>query len=142
MNKIEKEAKASPEILRGAVLPACLGAGIALLLLLLLLLLMAALILGGAIPETAAGLGMNLCTGCCAWLGGRFAVQAGKGQPMIPAVISAGILSLSLVVSVAMTGQAGLHHPFAGNLLMILAGGGLAGLMGRKKKTGQKKRRP
>ncbi|WP_320610701.1 hypothetical protein [Evtepia sp.] len=83
MNKIEKEAKASPEILRGAVLPVCLGAGSALLLLLLLLLLMAALILGGAIPETAAGLGMNLYAGCCAWLGGRFAVQAGAVHPSV-----------------------------------------------------------
>lgn len=143
MNKKENESKASPDILRGMALPACLGAGAALLLLLLLMLLMATLILGGVIPETTAGLGMNLCAGVCALVGGRVAVQAGKGQPMVPAAISAGILSLSLVVvSVAMTGQAALHHPFAGNLLMILAGGGIAGLMGRKKKTGKKKRRP
>ena len=143
MSKKEKEPTTRPDILRGIALPACLGAGVALLLLLLLLLPMAALILGGALPEPAAGLGLNLCAGACALAGGRVAAQTGKGQPMVPAALSAGLLCLCLVaVSAGVTGQAALHPPFAGNLLMILAGGGVAGLMGRKKKTGKKKRRP
>ena len=101
----------------GNVLPVLLGTGTGLVLLLLLTLLAAGLI----------------------W-SGRVAVNRGSGGSLPMGSAAGGLLCLILgLVCLGTTGTEGFHGQFVGILLMTLAGGCLAGLMGKKKRKKKKR---
>ena len=134
-------AKQEGRNLSALILPVLFGTGIALILLLLLTLLVAGLILGGIAPAEQAGMALSLCSGICAFVGGRFSVQKGSGQPMLAGAATAVLLCLVMIlICLGSGGSISFHAQFAGTLLMLLAGGCLSGLLGTKKKKKRKKR--
>ena len=123
-------------------LPILFGAGLSLAMLMLMLLLAAGLILGGALSASAPGMVLSAGAGLCSWVGSRISVGKGRGVPLINGSVTAGILCvILLLVCLGVKGEIAFHSQFIGTLLMILAGGGLAGLMGKKKKKPKKKKK-
>ena len=119
----------------GNVLPVLLGTGTGLVLLLLLTLLAAGLIWSGVLPVSIAGMSLTIAAGLCALVGGRVAVNRGSGGSLPMGSAAGGLLCLILgLVCLGTTGTEGFHGQFVGILLMTLAGGCLAGLMGKKKR--------
>ena len=120
----------------GNVLPVLLGTGTGLVLLLLLTLLAAGLIWSGVLPVSIAGMSLTIAAGLCALVGGRVAVNRGSGGSLPMGSAAGGLLCLILgLVCLGTTGTEG----FVGILLMTLAGGCLAGLMGKKKRKKKKR---
>lgn len=119
----------------GALLGILLGTGVGLALLLVLAFGVAALIWSGVLPAEKTGLILSGLAGLCAFIGGRVAVGKGSGGPMpLGAAAGACLCVLMGAICLGTTGSEGLHGRFLGVLLMLLAGGCLAGLLGRKKK--------
>lgn len=117
-----------------------LGIGLALVALLLLLLALAGLITAEVLPADHPSLLLSAGAGICALFGGRWAVKKGSLPPMV----SGGAVGLTLclvllLLRVAGGGAAAFPGPFGGTLLLLLAGGCLAGLLGKGKP--RKKRR-
>ena len=76
----------------------------------------------------------------CALVGGRVAVNRGSGGSLPMGSAAGGLLCLILgLVCLGTTGTEGFHGQFVGILLMTLAGGCLAGLMGKKKRKKKKR---
>ena len=119
-----------------------LGSTVGLAGLLLLTLLVAALLWSGMVTASAAGALLTACAGVCAFAGGRVAV--GKGSaPTMPAGGGVGGLLCLLLLAICWgtTGSAGFQGPFLGVLLALLAGGCLAGLLGRGTRKPKKKKK-
>ena len=124
----------------GNVLPVLLGTGTGLVLLLLLTLLAAGLIWSGVLPVSIAGMSLTIAAGLCGLVGGRVAVNRGSGGSLPMGSAAGGLLCLILgLVCLGTTGTEGFHGQFVGILLMTLAGGCLAGLMGKKKRKKKKR---
>ena len=117
-------------------LPSALfGVGMAIFLFFLLVFLLAAGIWGG-ILQKPPGLLLPALAGVCAFSGGRFAIKQGKGNTMLVGTAVAILLILTFAAVFLLRSDKPLFYPpFLSILLMILAGGCLAGVMGRKKKT-------
>lgn len=127
-----------------APLPILLGLVCSLALLALVVLLVAGLILGGVLPAASPGLALSVGAGLCALMGSRLAVGKGSGGPILTGSLTAGSLCLvMLLVCVLLRGALAVHGQFIGTLLMVLAGGWLAGLLGKKraKKKPRKKKK-
>lgn len=119
-----------------------LGSTVGLAGLLLLTLLTAALLWSGVVATPAAGVLLTAFAGACAFAGGRVAV--GKGSaPAMPAGGGVGGLLCLLLLAICWgtAGTAGLQGPFLGVLLALLAGGCLAGLLGKGKRKPKKKKK-
>ena len=113
-----------------------LGSTVGLAGLLLLTLLTAALLWSGVVATPAAGVLLT------AFAGGRVAV--GKGSaPAMPAGGGVGGLLCLLLLAICWgtAGTDGLQGPFLGVLLALLAGGCLAGLLGKGKRKPKKKKK-
>ena len=115
-----------------AVLPALLGAGLAFGMVFVLLLAVASLVWSGTL--TSANLPAALCAGVAALVGGRFAIGTGEGEPLPTGLLTAvflcaGLLGLCLLYGGTVT----LSRPLLSALLLSLAGGSFAGLLGRRK---------
>lgn len=124
----------------GLVLAILLGGGLGILLLLLLTLLISALVWSGSVPVVTAGIFLTVAAGLCALVGGRIAVKKGSGGSFPLGCGAGGLICLVLVsVCLATSGTDGFHEQFIGILLMTLAGGSLAGLLGKSKKRKKKK---
>lgn len=127
-----------------APLPIFLGLICSLALLALLVLLVAGLILSGVLPAASPGLALSIGAGLCALMGSRLAVAKGSGGSIMTGSLTSGSLCVvMLLVCVLLRGSLAFHGQFIGTLLMILAGGWLAGLFGKKraKKKPQKKKK-
>lgn len=136
------EAAAKPAARQGTglILAMLLGSALSGLLLLLLTLLISALVWSGSVPLETAGMLLTLASGLCAFLGGRVAVKKGSAAPFPLGCGVGGLLCLVLaLVCLAMSGTVGFHRQLIGILLMTLAGGCLAGLLGKPKKRKKKK---
>ena len=131
-NTGEDAVKRSTQTMGNTIVAILLGGTIGLVALLLLTLLTAALVWSGALPPTMAGILLTGFAGVCAFFGGRIAVQKGIGS-LLCAVL--------LVICFSTTGVDGLHGQFLGILLMLLAGGCLAGLLGKHAHKSKKKKR-
>ena len=128
-----------PQTMMNFLGPILFGGGISLLILMLAALVLAALIWGGVLPEQNTSMILMICAGVCALIGGRFAVQKGRGQSIILGGFTAVFLCLIvLLIGGGMGGNTGMSGKLAGTFLMILAGGGLAGLMGRTRTQAKK----
>lgn len=142
MGKKGQETVRKPEHAGASVVAILLGTGVGLVSLLLLALLSAGLIWGGVLSASMAGVLLTVSAGLCALLGGRVAV--GKGSAPMPtgAAVGGGLCLVLALVCLGTTGTAGFQGQFLGILLMLLAGGCLAGLMGKKtRKSKNKKKR-
>ena len=136
----EAAAKSAAGQGTGLVLALLLGGGIGGLLLLLLTLVISALVWSGSVPLATAGLLLTVASGLCALAGGRIAVKKGSGGSFPLGCGAGGLICLVLVlVCLATSGTDGFHEQFIGILLMTLAGGCLAGLLGKPKKRKKKK---
>lgn len=125
-----------------SVLPVLLGVGLSMGLLFLLVLLTAVLVLGGILPAASSGLALSLAAGLSAFGGSRFAIGKGSGIPILTGgVIGAVLCLLLLLVCLCGRGELAFHGQFIGTLLMALAGGGFAGLLGKGKKKPKKKKK-
>ena len=103
-------------------------------------LLAAGLIWSGVLPVSIAGMSLTIAAGLCALVGGRVAVNRGSGGSLPMGSAAGGLLCLILgLVCLGTTGTEGFHGQFVGILLMTLAGGCLAGLMGKKKRKKKKR---
>lgn len=117
-----------------------LGAGFALILLALLLFLTAALVWYGILPPGIPSLPLELLIFVCAWIGGRIAVQKGRGSSVLCGGLTMAFLcGILFLFSLFSAGNASdpcsqVLMPF----LLCLAGGVLAILPGRRSR---KKRR-
>lgn len=138
--KGEAAAKTAAAPGTGLVLALLFGGGFGALLLLLLTLLISALVWSGSVPLVTAGLLLTVASGLCALIGGRIAVKKGSGPSLPLGCGVGGLLCLALVlVCLGTSGTEGFHDQFIGILLMTLAGGCLAGLLGKPKKRKKKK---
>lgn len=142
MEKREEERTQKKGTSSGGVLSVLMGTAIGLLLLLLFALLSAALIWGGLVPEEITHLLLTVAAGLCPFVAGRVAIQKGSGGPPMAIGGGIGLLLCGILVPICWgtTGAEGFHGPFVGILLMTMAGGCLAGLLGRKTKRKKKKR--
>ena len=139
MRKKEDKTAKKPENTTAFVVPVLLGSGIAMLLLFLLALVMSGLIWSGALPASNPSMFLTICAGVCAFIGGRIAIQKGSGQPILLGVGTGVVLCIILVaICLGNTGKLAFYPQLAGTLLMILAGGAFAGLLGRKKRKKKK----
>lgn len=141
MGKNGQESAKKPERAGGTGIGILLGTGIGLVLLLLLALLAAGLIWSGVLSTSVAGMLLTISAGLSALVGGRVAV--GKGSAPMPAGAAVGgaLCVLLVLVCLGTTGTEGFQGQFLGILLMLLAGGCLAGLMGKKTKKGKAKKK-
>ena len=133
------EAAAKPAAGQGAglALAILLGGGLGVLLLLLLTLLISVLVWSGSVP---VGILLTIAAGLCALVGGRVAVKKGSGGSFLLGCGAGALICLVLLlVCLATSGMDGFHEQFIGILLMTLAGGCLAGLLGKPKKRKKKK---
>lgn len=139
MERKEEQKKTSSTAVLLSVL---FGTALGLVLLLLLALVAAALVWGGLVPETVTNLMLTAAAFLCPFAAGRVAIQKGSGGlPMLVGGGTGGLLCLVLLsVCWGTAGTGGFHGPFVSLLLMTLAGGCLAGLLGRKSKRKKKKR--
>lgn len=111
------------------------GAGAGALLLLLSTLILAGLIWGGLIPAKAPRLVLSLLASLCAFSGGRVAVRRWKGGTLVAGGLTGLILcGLLAFLCLGTAGRPAFPGPWFVALAMVLAGGCLAGLGGRKKK--------
>ena len=118
------------------ILPAALfGAGIGLVLLLLLVLVTAGMIWCGAVPAKTPSLFLSGLAFLCAWIGGRFAVRKSSGGTLVAGGPTGAVLcGVLLILCLGIAGKTAFPGPWFATLALVLAGGCLAGLMGRKKK--------
>lgn len=124
-----------------AVLPVLFGSGVALVLILLILLLFAGLISGGILPASSPSFLLSACAGLCAFVGARFSIQKGSLSPIIAGAVTGAVLCLVVVIiSLGCREEIAFHGQFASTLLMLLAGGCFAGLLGKKKRKNKKKK--
>ena len=142
MEKKEEERTQKKAAPMGGLLSILFGTACGLVLLLLLALLAAALIWGGLVSETVTNLLLTAAAFLCPFVAGRIAIQKGSGgPPMLVGAGTGGLLCLILVsVCWGTAGTDGFQGLFVSILLMTLAGGCLAGLLGRKRKSKKKKR--
>ena len=136
------EAAAKPAAGQGAglALAILLGGGLGVLLLLLLTLLISVLVWSGSVPVVTAGILLTIAAGLCALVGGRVAVKKGSGGSFLLGCGAGALICLVLLlVCLATSGMDGFHEQFIGILLITLAGGCLAGLLGKPKKRKKKK---
>lgn len=125
----------------GAVLSVLFGSGVALALILLFLLLFAGLISGGILPDGSPSFLLSACAGLAAFAGARCSIQKGSLPPMVSGAVTGGVLCLViLIVCCGYREEIAFHGQFAGTLLMLLAGGCLAGLFGKKKRRNKRKK--
>ena len=81
-NTGEDTVKRSTQTMGSTIVAILLGGTIGLVALLLLTLLTAALVWSGALPPSMAGILLTGFAGVCAFVGGRIAVQKGRGPAM------------------------------------------------------------
>lgn len=119
-----------------------LGTAVSLVFLLLLVLLAAALVWGGVVSETMTGPLLTAAAGLSSFAAGRLAIQKGSGGPPMAVGAGTGLLLCIIFLSICWgnTGAAGFHSLFVSTLLITMAGGCLAGFLGRKGKRKKKKR--
>lgn len=123
-----------------AVLPVLLGGGLALAGFLLLLLAVAGLMALEVLPADSPSFLLSACAGLWAFLGGRWAVRQGSLAPMVSGGLTGVLLCLILLLPCCwVRGAVAFPGPFAGTLLMVLAGGCLAGLLGKRKPRKKKR---
>ena len=129
---MDRKKKGGP----GPLLPAVLlGAGVSLGLLLVLTLGTAGLIRGGVLPPKTPVLALSLLAGLCALIGGRIAVVRSGGGTLIAGGLTGGILcGILAAVCLGTGGAPAFPGPWFATPGAMLAGGCLAGLMGRGKK--------
>ena len=124
-----------------SLIPALLGAGLSFGLVFLLLAGAAALVWSGVL-SSGTGLPLALCAGLSALAGGRFAVRTGEGGPLPVGLLTAGFLCMGLLALCFLYGgKVTFSRQLLSVLLLALAGGGLAGLMGRRKNRKRPARR-
>ena len=129
---LESKKKPGPGPLPPAVL---LGAGVGLVLLFALTLGAAGLILGGVLPPKTPVLALSLLAGLCALTGGRIAVVRSGGGTLIAGGLTGAILcGILAAVCLGTAGAPAFPGPWFATPGAMLAGGCLAGLMGRRKK--------
>ena len=129
------EAKKKPKAPGSLPTAVLLGAGISLILVLALTLAAAGLILGGVLPAKAPALVLSLLAGLCALMGGRTAVRRSGGGTLIAGGLTgAALCGLLTAVCLGTGGAPAFPGPWFNTLGAVLAGGCLAGLMGRRKK--------
>ncbi len=129
---MDRKKKGGP----GPLLPAVLlGAGVSLGLLMVLTLGTAGLIRGGVLPPKTPVLALSLLAGLCALIGGRIAVVRSGGGTLIAGGLTGGILcGILAAVCLGTGGAPAFPGPWFATPGAMLAGGCLAGLMGRGKK--------
>jgi len=111
-----------------------MGAGTGLLLLFLLTLAIAGLILGGWIPVQTPSSVLSLTACLCAWVGGRVAVNRSRSGTLVAGALTGGMLCVFMaVVCMGMSDAVPVSGPWLTTLVLLLTGGCLAGLMGRRK---------
>lgn len=142
MEKKEEERTQKKTSSTGGLLSILFGTALGLVLLLLLALLAAALVWGGLVSETVTNLLLTVAAFLCPFVAGRVAIQKGSGgPPMLVGAGTGGLLCLILVsICWGTRGTDGFQGLFVSILLMTMAGGCLAGLLGRKSKRKKKKR--
>ena len=132
----EAAAKSAAGQGAGLALAILLGGGLGVLLLLLLTLLISVLVWSGSVPVVTAGILLTIAAGLCALV----AVKKGSGGSFLLGCGAGALICLVLLlVCLATSGMDGFHEQFIGILLMTLAGGCLAGLLGKPKKRKKKK---
>lgn len=125
---------------KGVFLPALLGGGFALALAMILVLGVAALIWSGTLPAATPSIALSFCMGLCAFAGGRFAIGKGS-EPVITGIAVGAVLACTMaVICLVTSGSIPFHGGFLASVLLTLAGGGLSGLFGGKKKPKKKKK--
>ena len=140
MNKKREETTKKTANTTGAFLPVLFGSGVALILILLVLLLFAGLISGGILPPSSPSFLLSVCAGLCAFVGARFSIQKGSLSPMVSGSVTGAVLCLVvMLISFGCREEIAFHGQFASTLLMLLAGGCLARLFGKKKRKKKKK---
>ena len=120
----------------GSLPPAVLlGAGVSLGLLFVLTLGAAGLILGGVLSPKTPALTLSLLAGLCALIGGRIAVVRSGGGTLIAGGLTGVILcGIPAAVCLGTGATPAFPGPWFATPGAMLAGGCLAGLMGRRKK--------
>ena len=141
MGKKGEETARKTGSVAGSALAILLGTGIGLLLLLLLVLLSAGLIWSGSLPVSTASILLSVSCGLCALVGGRVAVRQGSAPMPAGAAVGGGLCLIFVLICLGTTGPEGFHGQFLGSLLLLLAGGCLAGLMGKRQPKRKKKKR-
>lgn len=115
-----------------SLLPVILGAGLSFGLFFVLLFGVAALVWSGGAEEL--GLASALCAGLAALAGGRLAVRMGEGAALPAGLLSAVLFCIGLLaLCVLYEGTVVPSRLLLSVLLLALAGGSLAGLIGRRK---------
>lgn len=123
-----------------SVVPIFLGGGIALILLVLSVFGLAAFTWSGALAPDNAGILLSICGGISALIGGRIAIQKGSGSVFLTGVLNALLLCvIMLIICFGSRGAFVCNTQFLSTLLMMVAGGSFAGLMGRKKPKKKKR---
>ena len=140
-NTGEDTVKRSTQTMGSTIVAILLGGTIGLVALLLLTLLTAALVWSGALPPSMAGILLTGFAGvCCLW--GTYRSTGRGGQRPCPGGgVGSLLCAVLLVICFSTTGVDGLHGQFLGILLMLLAGGCLAGLLGKHAHKSKKKKR-
>lgn len=117
------------------ILPAVLlGAGVGLALLMLLVLAASGLVWCGAVPARTPSLLLSLLAFLCAWIGGRIAVKNSSGGTLVAGGLTGAVLCGVLVIlCLGIANDIAFPGPWFTTLVLVLAGGCLSGLMGRKK---------
>lgn len=128
---MEKKKTAKKRLLPAVLL----GAGVGLALLLLLVLATTILIWCGAVPAKTPSLLLSVLAFLCAWIGGRVAVGKAAGGTLIAGGLTgAALCGILLILCLGIAGEPAFPKPWLATLVLVLAGGCLSGLMGRKKK--------
>lgn len=142
MRKKREETTKKTGNTTGELLSVLFGSGVALILILLVLLLFAGLISGGILPPTSPSFLLSACAGLCAFVGARLSIQKGRGafSPAVSGAVTGAVLCLVvMLICFGSRQEIAFHGQFAATLLMILAGGCLAGLFGKKKRRKKRK---
>lgn len=128
---MEKKKTAEKRLLPAVLL----GAGVSLALLFLLVLVTAALIWCGVVPAKTPSLLLSVLAFLCAWVGGRVAIGKSAGGTLIAGGLTGAVLcGVLIILCMGIAGEAAFPGPWFATLALVLTGGCLSGLMGRKKK--------
>lgn len=112
-----------------------LGVGVGLVLLLLMVLVTAGLIWWGVVPAKTPSLLLSGLAFLCALIGGRVAVRKSSGGTLIAGGLTGAVLcGVMAVICLVFAGEIAFPGPWFATLILLVAGGCLSGLPGRKKK--------
>lgn len=141
MRKKREETTKKTGNTAATIFPILLGSGVALVLILFIFLLIAGFISGGVLPASSPSFLLSVCAGLCAFVGARFSIQRGSLSPMVSGSVTGAVLCLTvMLISFGGREEVAFHGQFASTLLMLLAGGCFAGLLGKKKRKNKKKK--